>query len=74
MTDVCRCGWDGQGDHPCHYRAYACKKAAKQRFYYDGKPFSLAGMQMKLSVHDTWACDECWEEFKRLLALQEKKE
>ena len=23
-------------------------------------------MQMKLSVSQTWACDECWEEFKAI--------
>jgi hypothetical protein len=24
---------------------------------------ALAGVQMKLQVTDTWACDDCWAEF-----------
>lgn len=61
----CRCGWDGIGEHPCHGMGYTCKKPAKQRFYHDGRPFSLAGVQMKLSMQETWACDECWQNYKQ---------
>ena len=32
--------------------------------YYPPGPFSLSGQQMKLSVKETWGCDECWEQFK----------
>ena len=62
----CRCGWDGNGEHPCHYNGYTCRKPAKQRFY-NPQPVALAGMQPKLQVSESWACDECWEEFKVLL-------
>jgi hypothetical protein len=71
VKKACRCGWDGVGDHPCHYPrlgpSYSCKRPAKERFYYDGHPFSLAGVQMKLSVNQTFACDECWEVFSKEL-------
>ena len=67
MNTPCRCGWDGQGEHPCHYPrdgvAYSCKRPAKRRFYEPTKLYSLPGMQMKASVTETWACDECWEKF-----------
>lgn len=62
-SSACRCGWDGKGDHPCHGRAYECKKPGKERFYNTGAPFSLAGAQMKFVVSQTIACDECWAEF-----------
>lgn len=65
--DSCRCGYDGTGHHPCHGQGYTCRKPAKQRFY-NARPAHLAGMQMKLSVDDTWACDACWDEFKPKLA------
>lgn len=58
----CRCGFDGNGEHPCHGDAYTCKKPSKQRFY-NPRPVALSGMQMKLEVRDTFACDECWERF-----------
>ncbi len=58
----CRCGHEGSDNHPCHARAYSCRKPATQRFY-NPKIVSLAGMQMKLEVTDTWACDECWKEY-----------
>ena len=60
----CRCGHAGEGPHPCHGDGYACRKPATQRFYSTGRPFSLAGMQMKMSMADTWACDECWAAFR----------
>lgn len=59
---MCRCGYDGVGDHPCHGRAYSCKRPASQRFY-DPRPVSLAGVQMKFQVSDTWACNDCWTTF-----------
>ena len=61
MSTTCRCGWDGQGDHPCHRNNYTCRKPAKIRYYEPTKLYALAGVQMKMSVVDTWACDECWE-------------
>lgn len=62
MTN-CRCGWDGKGDHPCHGLAYTCRKPATLRFYMPSWKFSLAGAQLKFSVTETWACDECWVGF-----------
>ena len=50
----CRCGFT-EGDHPCHYAGYTCRKPATQRFY-NPELVSLAGMQMKVQVTDTWAC------------------
>lgn len=60
----CRCGHRGDGPHPCHYPAdgvspYTCRKPATQRFY-NARPFQGSGTTMKLSVDDTWACDDCW--------------
>lgn len=44
----------------CH-RCYV--RPGTERFYYDGHPFSLAGVQPKLSVKRTVGCDPCWDEF-----------
>ena len=60
--NTCRCGYDNVGEHPCHGNAYTCGKPSKQRFY-NARPVALAGMQMKLEVTDTFACDECWIKF-----------
>lgn len=68
----CRCGHDGQGPHPCHAKAYECRKPATQRFY-NAQPVALSGMQMKLQVQDTWACDECWEEFKAMVKVAQER-
>lgn len=67
MTDepramTCRCGHAGGEPHPCHGKAYTCRAPAKQRFY--APHFvSLAGVQMKFEVSETWACDVCWAWF-----------
>ncbi len=60
---ACRCGWDGNGDHPCHAKGYTCRKPATARYltYLS----CLAGAQMKLGASQTFACDECWEKFKK---------
>lgn len=63
MGDACRCGWNGQGGHPCHGQAYECRKPARERFYEPHKRYSLAGVQTKFSMSQTWACDECWATF-----------
>lgn len=69
---VCRCGFDEESskEHPCHMNFYSCKKAGKKRFY-NAKPAYLSGQQMKLSVMDTVACNEHWEQF--VLQLNAKK-
>ena len=63
MTDKCRCGWNGTGDHPCHNNGYSCGAPAKERWYSPPYLASLAGVQMKLSMHQTVACDKCWAVF-----------
>lgn len=68
----CRCGWDGQGEHPCHADAYTCRKPAQHRFY-NPQFVGLAGVQMKMQVTDTYACDACWEKFKQELEALRKK-
>jgi len=61
---ACRCGYDetDEAPHPCHGNGYACRKPAKHRFY-NPELVALAGVQMKVQVTDTWACDECWAWF-----------
>jgi Zn-finger protein len=62
-TLPCRCGHTEDGSpHPCHADGYRCRKPAKQRFY-GLKLSALSGFQMKVTSHDTWACDECWARF-----------
>ena len=73
-AEACRCGHSGEGPHPCHWsvdgrRPYSCGKPAEHRFY-GAHLTSLAGMQMKLGMHDTWACDEHWAEFRKQLDAQ----
>lgn len=57
-TCVCGHRTDAVGPHPCH----SCRAPAAQRFWLDGRPFSLSGVQMKLSVSETWLCDACWSQ------------
>lgn len=54
----CRCGFTGEGAHPCHSNGYRCRKPSQQRL--QAYPTALAGYQMKVGVHVTYACDECW--------------
>jgi len=63
---ACRCGWDGQGAHPCHGKGYTCKAPAKPRLY-ALRPAAVAGVQMKLEASHTFACDACWGWFETLL-------
>ena len=67
----CRCGWDGTGAHPCH-RCHT--RPGRSRLYAPTMRFSLAGMQPKLSVRDTNACDECWVPFAKALEAQHERE
>ena len=69
MDHDCRCGHpkDSTDPHPCHGKGHGCRKPATIRFY-NPRPVALAGMQMKLQVSDTWACDACWADFVALLA------
>lgn len=59
----CRCGHTGDGPHPCHGRAYTCRRPAQERFYALHMT-ALAGAQMKLGASETWARDECWAEYR----------
>lgn len=60
----CRCGhMPNGGDHPCHGGGYTCRRPAKQRFYVPNPNASLAGMQVKFSMSETWTCDTCWVRF-----------
>ena len=67
----CRCGHEGNKEHPCHGKGYICGKPSIQRFY-NAKPATLAGSSMKFDVMETWACDECWEAFSKDLAYAHK--
>lgn len=65
MTDLCHCGHDRTlpGPHPCHGGKYTCRQPAKIRYYEPVKRYSLAGVQLKISVTSTYACDDCWAQF-----------
>jgi hypothetical protein len=71
---TCRCGWDGTGDHPCHWGNYTCRKPGKEFLYVPHMRFSLAGVQIKFSVEKTVACDEHRELFSKLLEEARAKE
>lgn len=58
--NTCRCGYTGEGPHPCHGQGYTCRRPATRRLYEQPAPYSLAGMQPKISAVETWACQECW--------------
>lgn len=66
MTDSpCRCGYKpGDPFHPCHHGGYTCKKPGVERYVPLGLA-ALPGMQMKMSVYQTWACDQHWAEYRR---------
>ena len=58
---ACRCGHTGDGAHPCH----RCHNAdGTERFVTTGRA-PVAGVQFKLSAYRTWACDDCWAEYRR---------
>lgn len=69
--ETCRCGHpkDAVTPHPCHWQSPVgrCGAPSVQRFY-NARPACLAGVQMKLVVDDTWACDEHWAVFQKMLA------
>lgn len=67
----CRCGWDGQGEHPCHGNNNTCRKPAKRRLY-DARPVALAGVQMKFQASETFACDACWKAYQYFLGNKDK--
>lgn len=69
----CRCGYDGEDyAHPCHGAGYTCRRPARHRFYVEG-PAALSGVQMKLNMRDTWACDICWTSWIRdVSSLQQR--
>ena len=74
-TNTCRCGHSGDGPHPCHYSPdgvtpYSCGKPATHRFY-GAHLTCLTGVQMKVGMHDTWACDDCWAKFQAQVAAQQ---
>jgi hypothetical protein len=48
---------------------YTCGKPAKRRFY-NPKAVSLSGMMMKFQMDSTWACDDCWAQFKAAVDRQ----
>jgi len=60
VADSCRCGRQTPSSHPCHYGGYTCTRDGRLRLYGTGRPFSLAGAQVKASVRETFACDEHW--------------
>lgn len=69
--EACRCGHpkDAVTPHPCHWRSPGgrCGSPATQRFY-NARPVCLSGVHMKLAVDETWACDEHWQVFLKMLA------
>lgn len=69
---TCRCGHDGEGPHPCHFNLYTCRKPAVLRLY-NPAAVALAGMQMKVQMTETWACEECWLLFNEMLAAARER-
>jgi len=60
---ICRCGWDGTGDHLCHRCGV---RPGTRRF--QAYVTALAGAQMKFGARETHGCDQCWAEFQSLTA------
>lgn len=72
----CRCGHTGDGPHPCHGDEYRCGEPAQRRFYdpWNGQHrASLAGVQPKVSMAETWACDAHWADFRTQMAAARNK-
>jgi len=63
----CRCGWEpGDGSHPCHGGGYTCTKPATRRLVCGLASFDSPE---ELRTDVTFACDECWVEFQRLVQV-----
>jgi hypothetical protein len=67
--EQCRCGHAGGSPHQCHGHHYKCTNKPTKQYFYGPQLSSLAGVQMKVQVFDTWACDKCWREFNVLRGL-----
>lgn len=65
--NICRCGHDKKSNepHPCHWQDYTCRKPSLLRFILNNA--GLSGSTPKFGANDTWACDDHWEEYKRLM-------
>lgn len=61
LAKPCRCGWDGNDEHLCH-RCHG--RPGQRQSYQSTSEFSLVAGQPKSSMRETWACDECWAQFK----------
>lgn len=57
--NICRCGFNGEGEHRCH----RCHKQEGTPKFVANPNASLAGMQMKMSGYFTNACENCWKAF-----------
>ena len=52
---------------------YTCRKPATQRFY-GAHLTCLAGVQPKVGMNDTWACDDCWAIYEAQVKASKEKD
>lgn len=64
----CRCGHDGNGHHPCHGSVYTCRQPAKIRFITNTNA-TVGGSNVKLIAKTTFACDDCWNQYKQIVKV-----
>lgn len=69
----CRCGYKGEGEHPCHRCINKGGEVRPGKAILVAYPTSLAGMQMKLGAYESYACDPCREEFDALVKAEKAK-
>jgi hypothetical protein len=60
----CRCGYNGEGEHPCHRCISKGGEVRPGKRHFITYPTALAGMQMKLGAYETFACEPCLKEYR----------
>lgn len=69
----CRCGYAGEGEHPCHRCINKGGEVRPGKRIFVTYPAALAGMQMKLAAYESYACEPCREEFRAFVEAETKK-
>ena len=60
---ACRCGFNGEGEHPCHRCLNKGGEIRSGKRVFISYPASLAGMQVKTAAYTTFACEPCLAEY-----------
>lgn len=69
----CRCGFAGEGEHPCHRCLNKGGVARPGKRVFVAYPTALAGAQMKLGAYESFACAPCLTEYRAFVEAAAEK-